>query len=67
MYDALFPFNDWVNISHCVVSDVELDCSTARDTDCQGGNGCGVFLKDISSFGPMFNSMGGGWYDETIC
>lgn len=38
---------------------VETDCDTAAD----GNAGCGVQLtEDYNSFGPGFNSIGGGWY-----
>ncbi|KIM77861.1 glycoside hydrolase family 16 protein [Piloderma croceum F 1598] len=46
----------------CTMPSSRTMTGTARDTDCQGGNGCGVFLKETSSFGPIFNSIGGGWY-----
>ncbi|KAI0260897.1 2 beta-glucan [Gloeopeniophorella convolvens] len=35
-----------------------LNCDTAAN----GNSGCGVSLSDANSYGPSFNSNGGGWY-----
>ncbi|PPQ78780.1 hypothetical protein CVT25_010653 [Psilocybe cyanescens] len=39
-------------------SNVELDCNTAINDNA----GCSVQLPTASSYGPSFNSAGGGWY-----
>lgn len=47
-------------------TDMTTDIRRSLETDCDvydtDNAGCGVALADDNSFGPDFNSIGGGWW-----
>ncbi|KAG2158672.1 2 beta-glucan [Suillus bovinus] len=52
--------------SNCTMPSSRSMSGTVRGTDCyaydNGNAGCGVSINDDKSYGPQFNSNGGGWY-----
>ncbi|KAG2158677.1 2 beta-glucan [Suillus bovinus] len=52
--------------SNCTMPSSRLMSGTISGTDCyaydNGNAGCGVNMNDKKSYGPQFNSNGGGWY-----
>lgn len=45
---------------------MQIEFSIVSGTNCDayanGNSGCGVHINDNKSYGPQFNSNGGGWY-----
>lgn len=69
LHNALFSLNvrvrfiESLSIWWCLM---EIEFSIVSGTNCDayanGNAGCGVHINDNKSYGPQFNSNGGGWY-----
>jgi hypothetical protein len=67
LYNALFSLNDRVSeLPGIWWYLMQFGFSTSDGTDCDAydnnNSGCGVSINDNKSYGPQFNSNGGGWY-----
>ena len=68
MHSAYYALSDWVGVILIILfgpSNLRT-LSTTQTTDCNalvnGNTGCGVLSNKANSYGPSFNSIGGGWY-----